>query len=64
MQRVYDVTSIHTYTYEHGRHGILWRLSVCVPGALSSPPSSTPGNEANQQCVVRSGLPHNDQSSD
>ena len=22
MQRVYDVTSIHTYTYEHGRHGM------------------------------------------
>ena len=29
-QRVYDITSIHTYTHKHGRHRILGRLSACA----------------------------------
>ena len=40
-QWVYDVTSIRMYTYEHGRHGIPWRLSACansVYQALFLPP--------------------------
>ena len=40
-RRGYDVTSIRTYTYKHGRHGIPWRLSACansVYHALSPPP--------------------------
>jgi len=28
--QVYDITSIHTYTYEHSHHKISWRLSACA----------------------------------
>ena len=39
MRQVYDVTSIHMYMYEHGRHVAIKRMrKQCVPGPLSSPP--------------------------
>ena len=34
MRQVYDITSIHTYMYEHGCHGILWQLSAPPPSCL------------------------------
>ena len=54
MRRVFDVTSVRTYMYEHDHHGIPWRLSTCANSVyqvlfllplLSSSPSSAPGNE-------------------